>query len=235
MTFKKHYTIELAPTLQGHFYRVMSGKKFLGYVPSSTTILNAYPASPHLQRWIADRGWHESQRIKSDAGERGTRVHQACEWLMAGQELFRDQYSLKEWNMISGFVNWYRDYNPVVLGVETALYSHKYKYAGRVDLICELNGMIYIVDLKTSDSLHNSFALQFASYAQALEELTDLKVYRTATLQLGKNKKGYRFKEYDDWKSDFKVFQSVRETWNYENPDLAKEPPVLDLPVTLKL
>ena len=102
MKLLKNYQVELAPTLSGHWYNVWQidkrgRKKFLGTFPSATTILNAYPQSPHLTRWIAEHGWHESQQIKSEAGEQGTKVHAACDLLEEGIELSQTNYSLEEW------------------------------------------------------------------------------------------------------------------------------------------
>jgi hypothetical protein len=239
LNFKTNYRIELAPTLSGHWYQVFAGDKDLGYFPSVTTILNAYPQSQHLTRWIADQGWNESQRIKSEAGERGTNVHQAIEHLLAGQNLNRLGSSLEEWWKISTFVDWYHDFKPEVLATEIALFSKKYKFAGRVDCIAKINGKITVIDWKTSGSIYDHYPLQFASYAQAVEENTDLKVEQTAVVQMGtKSKKGYKFEEYSDWKKHLKVFAHVQKTWKYDYFDSRKnpkEPPVLILPESLKL
>ena len=143
--------------MSGHWYQVFAGDKDLGYFPSVTTILNAYPQSQHLTRWIADQGWNESQRIKSEAGERGTNVHQAIEDLLAGQNLIRLSYSLEEWWKISTFVDWYHDTNPEILATEIALFSKKYKFAGRVDCIAKINDKITVIDWKTSGNLYEHY------------------------------------------------------------------------------
>ncbi|MCH7686178.1 MAG: hypothetical protein IH899_05785, partial [Planctomycetes bacterium] len=84
------YKIELAPTLKNHWYSVhetlKSGKeKFLGYVPSSTTVLLAFPQSEQLTKWIAEKGYSEAQRIKSEKGESGSLIHAACDLLEDGR------------------------------------------------------------------------------------------------------------------------------------------------------
>lgn len=245
MNILKPYIIELAKTLTGHWYNVWKAKpngskgRFLGCFPSSTTILLAYPQSPHLTQWIAERGWHESQRIKSEAGERGTRVHDAIDCLLRGNTLMENSYSLEEWVKIKAFVDWYEEYRPEILATEMSLFSRKYKYAGRVDCIAKVAGELCVMDWKTSGSIHENFPLQFASYAQAIEEMTDLKIVNTGCLQLGaKNKSGFKFIIYPDWKDHLKVFNHVRATWQYDYFDSKKnpkEPPVLELPATLKL
>lgn len=234
------YTIQLAPTLSAHWYEVRdkrTGRK-VGTFPSSTTILNAYPQSPHLTRWIAENGWQESQRIKSEAGERGTRVHHAIEALLDGQELARTDYVLEEWYKITAFTRWYDAYKPEDIAGEVAVFSKKGKYAGRVDRIMRINGELYVIDFKTSNSLHAHFPLQFASYANAIEETLGLTVDNTAAIQLGaSNKNTYRFviQPRAEWRENYKVFQHVRNVWEYEFGAKAQEPPILTLPDTLKI
>ena len=243
MKILKHYRVELADTLTGHWYNVWEqGKKkekFLGTFPSSTTILNAYPQSPHLTQWIAEQGWHESQRIKSKAGERGTRIHTACDKLEDGDTLVKEDYSLEEWFKINSFVVWYKDTQPKLVAKEFPVFSKKGGYAGRLDRIYEIASQNVLLDLKSGSGIHEHFPLQFASYAKAVEENTDLKIDITAALQLGaKNKNGYRYVLYPEWKEHYKVFESVRAVWQYDYFDSkknAKEAPVLVLPASLSL
>lgn len=233
------YRVELAPTLTGHYYFVYEGEKKLGVFPSSTTILNAYPQSQHLTRWIADHGMEEAERIRDDAGSSGTKIHEACDLLEAGQILQRTFYSLKEWNKINAFVNWWKEYRPETIASEIAVFSKKGKYAGRVDRIYKIEDKTIVLDFKSSSALHPHFPLQFASYAHAIEENSDLRIDATAALLLGaSNKNGYRFELYENWKDHYKVFQKVRGVWEYDNygsKKTKKEPPVLILPETLTL
>ena len=247
------YIIELAPTLSQHWYYVWkatpTGKKgkYLGVFPSSTTILNAYPQSAQLTQWIAEQGWNESQKIKSEAGEDGTLIHKGIEYLLDGGEIIQDGYipgsnrmvSLKSYWKLSTFVNWYNEYQPTIIAKEMKIFNKKGGYAGTLDALIEVRGEIVLVDWKSSSSIHENFPLQFASYAVAIEQMTDLKIDQTACLQLGaKNKNGYRYVMYPDWKDHYKVFQNVQATWKYDNFDSkvnAKEAPVLELPSILKL
>lgn len=240
MKILNEYRVELAPTLQGHWYNVYDKKgKHMGIYPSSTTILNAYPQSEQLTKWIAENGWHESRQLRDEAGKRGTRIHQACEALEEGYTLQSTQFSLEEWYKISTFVSWFKETKPKLIQMEFPVFSKKGKYAGRLDRIYEIEGEIIILDLKSSSSLHEQFPLQFASYAKAIEENTDLEVAKTAVLQLGaKNKSGYRYVEYPNWKDHYKVFENVRAVWQYDYFDSKKNPkeaPVLILPETLSL
>ena len=245
MKILRIHIVELAKTLSGHWYNVWLVKpdgskgEFLGCFPSATTILNAYPQSTYLTQWIAEKGWHESQRIKSEAGERGTRIHLACDLLEDGIELDEKDYSLEEWYKISSFVDWHNEYKPELIAKEFPVFSESGGYAGRPDRIYKILGEMTVLDFKSGAGLHEHFPLQFASYAKAIEENTDLEIVQTACLQLGaQNKNGYRFVVYPDWRDHYKVFENVRAVWQYDYFDSKKnpkEPPVLKLPSTLKL
>lgn len=235
-TLDKKLKIELAKTLSSHWYKVFAGNKLLGIWPSATTILNAYPANEYLTKWIADNGWNESQRIKSDAGRAGTAIHKAIEALIAGQTLNEEHYKLEEWVKISSFVDWYKDYKPNFGLTEVSVASKKHKYAGTVDAIAKINGENYVLDWKSSRNLHKSYPLQFSAYASAIEEMVGLKIDKTAVLQLGtSSKKGYTFKEYDDWRDHFRVFLNVKKTWEYDTNNAEKDPPIINVPSTLCL
>ena len=249
ITYKKHYRVELADTLSQHWYHVWETslatkkkketEKYLGVFPSATTILNAYPQSAHLTKWIAEQGWNEAQEIKSAAGVRGTRVHTGIEALLGGALLRKPDFSLDEFFRLTTFVRWYEAYKPEIIALEMPVFSKKGGYAGRLDCIARVNGQVMILDWKTSSSIHENFPLQFAAYATAIEEATDIKIEATAAIQMGAKKKdGYRFVLFPDWHDHYKVFQHVRAVWQYDVFDSKKgpkEPPVLELPAELQL
>lgn len=241
--YKKQYRIELAPTIEKHWYFVwetIKGKeKYLGCFPSSTTVLNAYPFSEQLVKWIAEKGYNESREYRDEAGRQGTKVHLAIESLLGGGELVKEQYMLVEWNKINSFANWHLKYKPEIIKLEMPVFSKKLGVAGRTDCICKIGEEIYIVDWKSSKSIHASYYLQIASYANALEEFTDLKVDNTAVLQMGaSNKDGYRFVIEPDWRENVKVFKSIQRTWEYDNKREGAGKvvaPILTLPDRIKL
>jgi hypothetical protein len=244
MDITSPYIIELAKTLTNHWYHVWKKKgdkkgTYIGVFPSVTTILNAYPQSAILTKWIADNGWDESQEIKEAAGKSGTKIHAACDTLEDGGDLYERDFTLKEWYKIDAFVRWHNLVKPELIAQELAIFSKKGGFAGRLDRIYKIGNKITLLDLKSSSAIHEHFPLQFSSYAKAIEEMTNLEIDQTACLQLGaSNKDKYRYVVYTDWRDHYKVFENVQATWQYEyfgskkNP---KDPPVLVLPDTLRL
>src|SRR3990167_3573259 len=110
MKFKKNYRIELAKTLQGHYYSVWQkgpGKikeKFLGHFPSVTTCLQAYPTSEQLIRWAADKVFAESREIRDAAGRAGSKIHLGIDDLLKGATLQEPSYTTEEWVKLKSFV-----------------------------------------------------------------------------------------------------------------------------------
>lgn len=228
-------TIKPLETLSGHYYKV-NNKIY----PSVTTILTSFPQSVQLTEWIANTGWHESQKIKSEAGEKGTAVHKAIGMLLAGNKVYKEHYGLEEWWKLNVFKDWYEKEKPKIVAIEKFVYSKKYGYAGTVDFIYKnKEGQLILADFKTSKSIYDHFPLQVSAYALAYEEQNKKqKIFQTAILQLGaKNKDGYRFITYgtDEWLQEhFPAFLSIKTTYEYQH---GKDyvPQVFELPAELKL
>ena len=57
------------------------------FVPSVTWIAGHYPKGIGFYKWLADKGWDESQAIKSAAGDKGSKVHDAISAILRGEEV----------------------------------------------------------------------------------------------------------------------------------------------------
>ena len=87
---------------------------------------------------------------------------------------------------------------------ECGLYSHKYKVAGRVDCIAEYDGVLSIIDFKTSrrkrkDNYNENYYIQASAYAEMFEERTGEKVEQIAILVITEDGEVQPFlkKKYD--------------------------------------
>ena len=120
-----------------------------------------------------------------------------------------------------------------------------HKFAGTADIVCKMNGETWLIDLKTSNSIHKSYDLQLASYAKGLEESRGVKIERTGILWLkahsrGPSKqkkviqgKGWKLLQIDDIDKNFELFKLIYELYKLENP--ITEPIYNSYPTTLKL
>ena len=220
------------------------------YYPSVTTILQYMPKNKFFDTWLKDVG-HNADYIMKKAGKEGTQVHEAAEKLVKGEEVSwmddygNARYSQIVWEMILKFAEFWNTYKPELISTEDFVWSDKYKYAGTADLVVKMDGQVWLLDLKTSNSIHKSYDLQLASYAKALEECKGIKIERTGIIWLkahtrsaSKKKgvyqgKGWQVKVIDKIDENFELFNLIYKLYSLENPTV--EPIYNSYPTTIKL
>jgi hypothetical protein len=132
--------------------------------------------------------------------------------------------------MFIKFVEWWEEYKPTLIEAEVHLFSDKYKVAGTCDLVCEINGELWIIDFKTSNHLQTTYDLQTAVYAQCFEECFGKKVNRVGVLWLKSSKRGPAkgkiqgkgWEVYESSRSieeNLSIFQNVKRLFDLENPN----------------
>ena len=169
------------------------------YVPSVTTILNVI-SKPALMPWAVKmgaegfrdnrkdylkgdikledmiKGIKGAYRKKSqDALNIGEEVHAWCEQAikfklgvgtmpsMPDNEVVRES--------IENFRDWTKENDVKWLSSEEKIYNRKYKYAGTVDAIAEVNGVFGVIDFKTSKRLYDEYDLQVSAYGETIEDI----------------------------------------------------------------
>jgi hypothetical protein len=230
--------------LDSRFYR--RGKE---YYPSVTSILNYFPKNQFFHNWLKDVG-HNSDIIASKAAAEGTQVHNAINRFLNKEEIQwldengKAEYSIDVWKMILKFANFWNIYKPELIASEYHLFSDKYKYAGTADLIVKMNDKLWLLDIKTSNSLHTSYDLQLAAYSKAWNETHTNKIEKASILWLKantrnegkKNKiqgKGWELKIINDIEFNFKMFINIYEIYKLENSNF--KPSIEILPTSIKI
>ena len=100
--------------------------------------------------------------LRSEAGDTGTDAHSVLEALVDGvTPLLRTGHD-------HAVRDWWEKRKPDPLGSEVVVYSPMWKCAGRFDLWAEIDYVLYLLDLKTSKWLSNSFAIQLNLYRLAM-------------------------------------------------------------------
>lgn len=207
------------------------------YYPSVTSILQYMPKGKFFENWLKDVG-HNADIIARRAADEGTQVHDAIERYLQGEKICflnedgYSKYSLDVWKMILKFHEFWTNFKPILIESEIHLYSDIYMYAGTCDLVLEINGEKWLLDIKTSNSLHVSQDLQLSAYAQAWNELFEEKIERIGILWLKSSKRGedkknnkIQGKGWEVYESDktieenFKIFEYVHELYKLEHPD----------------
>ncbi len=210
-----------------------NGLPIIKAVPSVTFITGSYPKGVAFYKWLADKGWDESEAIKQAAGNKGSKVHLAIADILQGKEVrieakypnsegIEEELTLEECDCILSFVNWFQEVKPKVLAWETAIFSEINNYAGTIDFICEIDGQTWIVDFKTGQYIWPEYELQLSAYKRAVENGenffhgVDVTNIKTAILQVGyrRNKNNYKFTEVED---KFNLFQAAQVIWKNEH------------------
>jgi hypothetical protein len=169
------------------FYR--SGRTG-NFLPSSSTILNCYPKSASFYEWLKVNG-EQADEIRDEAGRDGSIIHNLTERYDKGERvslLNTDgtvSFSTRQWSMFERYVEFSERYKPTIIMNEENLVSDNLGYGGTLDRIINLNGNTLLIDIKTSNSLHNHYWLQMASYVELVKEFhPDLKIDGIAILWL---------------------------------------------------
>ena len=181
------------------FYATPAGELY----PSITTILGEF-SKASIQEWRKRVGETEANKISGKASRRGTSLHSVCESYIKNEDGYLD-------GQTPNIVELFKNIEPFleridnVHGVELALYSDHFGVAGRTDLIAEFDGVLSVIDYKTSNRIKKkewceSYFAQGAFYGVAYEELTKIPVSQVVIIIAVDEEHPQLFVEKrDDW------------------------------------
>jgi hypothetical protein len=221
------------------------------YYPSVTSVLQYFPKGKFFENWLKDVG-HNAEFIAKKSADEGTQTHSLIEKYLTGEELnWLDEkgnalYSLHVWQMLLKFVDFWQTEKPELIESEIHLFSHTHKIAGTCDLVVKLRGELWILDIKTSNSLHTSYDLQLAAYTTCWNENSKLKISKTGVIWLKSSKRGEDKKGEKIQGKGWEIYVSPRpleENWNlftkiydiYKLENTNHEPSFNKFPTTVKL
>ena len=233
---KKHYgrILEISDdhkqiTLPDGRYYQRNGE----YYPSVTYVLSHYPKGKFFEDWLKKVGYSADYIVKK-ASEEGTQVHEMIEDYLNGKELKflehgRPMYAPNIWQMFLRFVDFWETYKPTLIETEVHLFSDELKVAGTCDLVCEIDGELWIIDFKTSNNIQTTYELQTAVYAQCYKECYGQMAARQGILWLKSKRrkpvegkmqgKGWEMVEMKrTHEENLDIFLTVKKLFDLENP-----------------
>ena len=149
-----------------------------GDYPSITTILGKTANNIWLQAWKDKVGEEEAARISKEATDRGTLVHEYAEHYFNNEDIKNNlvQESSDVIQMTRDLIKITESGVREIWGQEQVLWSNKYKYAGRCDMVGIWKGTPSIIDFKTSKKTKyikqiKDYFIQCCAYAVAHNEL----------------------------------------------------------------
>jgi len=235
-------TLKLLPKYE-HWYP--SNKKKDVWYPSVTFICGFLPKGQFFERWMANQGSAEEvKEVLREAGERGTRVHDASEALDRGKTItYNDPHfglTDEEYQLLAhGYCGWHAKYKPEIKHIELRLVSDKHKLGGKLDRIYKIGDKTVLFDLKTSKTaIYDSHWIQVSAYADMYEYLHKEKIDEVAILRLTERRKeGFEYivRDRTEWQKDLTQFKNTYKTMLYLNNNKMIVPKILEVPNEIKL
>jgi len=218
-------------TLPDSRYYLRNGE----YYPSITYILQYYPKGKYFEDWLKQVG-NNADYIVRKAAEDGTQTHGLCESYLNGEELNflspsgDPRYDANIWQMFLRFVEFWETFKPILIETEVHLFSDEWKVAGTCDLVVEIEGKRWVLDIKTSNHLHTTYDFQTAVYGKCYEECFGKKIDHRGILWLKSAKRGPKKDKMQGkgWEvvessrtheEDLNLFKTVKTIFDLENPN----------------
>lgn len=169
-------------TEEGRRYFTPDGNAY----PSITTVLSII-GKEAIIAWRKRVGEEEANKISRQAATRGTAVHKLAEDYVDNVENWKGKHmpaNIMTFNTIKPILDEHIDN---IWFQEVFLYSDKLKCAGQVDCIAEYDGVLSIIDFKTSrrvkkeEDITNYF-IQMCFYAAAFLERTGIAIKQAVVI-----------------------------------------------------
>ncbi|CAB4124144.1 hypothetical protein UFOVP49_29 [uncultured Caudovirales phage] len=174
-------TIVQENTENGRFYVTPNGQKY----PSITTILSA-ESKDGIDAWRKKVGDAHADKISRNAATRGTAVHAIIEKYLNNEDVSRESIMP---NAKSLFIRMKPELHKLnnIHCLEQRLYSHELGLAGTVDCIAEHDGVLSVIDFKTSAKIKKveyikNYFMQGAAYSKMFYDMTSVKIDKVVIL-----------------------------------------------------
>ena len=210
------------------FYETPDGKLY----PSITTVLSTRNKKG-LFEWRKRVGDEVANYVARTSANRGTAVHHMCEdYLNNFPTEWPDKWKEHEKKFLP-FCLFKQLENKVLQKIdnirsqECALFSNKYRVAGRVDCIAEYDGKLSIIDFKTStkernDEWNENYYIQASAYAEMFEEQTGTPIEQIVILVVTEDGAVQEFvkEKYDYIPLLVESIDNFTKAWEEENDKL---------------
>ena len=210
------------------FYETPDGKLY----PSITTVLSTRNKKG-LFEWRKRVGDEVANYVARTSAARGTAVHHMCEdYLNNFPTEWPDKWKEHEKKFLPYCL--FKQLKKTVLekidnirSQECALFSNKYRVAGRVDCIAEYDGKLSIIDFKTStkernDEWNENYYIQASAYAEMFEEQTGTPIEQIVILVVTEDGAVQEFvkEKYDYIPLLVETIDNFTKAWEEENDKL---------------
>lgn len=151
-------------------YVTPDGKKY----PSVTSVVG-FDSKDFLTEWVAKVGKEEANAISNRAAKRGTAIHAYSEDYLNNKIVTPNMFDMEMWKSFRPLL----DRIDNIRMLEGRMFSHRLQLAGTVDCLAEYDGVLSVIDFKTSKSVKRedwiqNYFLQCTAYGCMAQERFDI-------------------------------------------------------------
>jgi len=156
------------------------------WYPRVTSIVSI-KAKPALYMFYAGLpDYKTGEAIKSKSAEEGTLLHETVEAILRKEPIvIPDQVK----PAVNAFMDFYNNNELIAHKIEERVISKKHHFAGTMDVLAELNGVLGVLDIKTSMAIYRDYSMQTSAYIEALTEDKTLPPLTRWILRLDQSKR----------------------------------------------
>lgn len=154
-------------------FRARAGYEINGFWYPRVTSIVSIKAKPALLRYYGGmRSFKAADDVKEASAREGTLVHEAVAAIAAGRhDVVVDQLVQPS---VDAFVGFLRNNHVEPLLIEERVVSREHGYAGTVDMVARVNGVVGVLDIKTGKRIYRDYGMQTAAYIAAVAERDDV-------------------------------------------------------------
>lgn len=161
------------------------------------------------------------KKLLEKAGDIGSQIHALIEWTLKASLMHEPGPSPQvtdkaQWGFMA-WEDWRKSVNLKPVFIEQTVWSDTHGYAGTMDLLAEVNGVLTVLDWKSGKAIYPESYLQNAAYRFALREMGHGDPVQGLVVRLPKvdTDPDFEVKECPPEKDCMEVFLNAKKLWEW--------------------
>lgn len=178
------------------------------------------------QQLIKDASLAHSN-LKSEAGDIGTRAHDIIEqylnvWIKENKrpndirDFAKPTDDMRVFASIRSAEKMFIEKNVDPVATELLVASKKHGIAGTMDFLAFFDGKLLVSDWKTSNYVHDDYAIQVSAYKACFEEMTGIKVKGVNLVHLNKGKDEFKIYDIPNPNKAFATYKHIAKVYDWK-------------------
>lgn len=157
---------------------------------------------------------HNWRSVRDTAADTGSHIHDLIEkYIKHGRDAvgtLPDDVS----NGFLAFLEWEQAHNVEWVESERKIFHPSSYYAGTLDAVARIDGLLYVVDFKSSKGFYDTYGMQIAAYREAYMAETGGEIHGCGVLRLDKATGKPEWKDYTKRQDrDYRAFSKLLDYW----------------------